>query len=76
MSCLFWFGFGEAGIEKMRSKFFQRSKSSSGAVARPPGLREKLPSCFFIKKKVNEGAPFILYFWSNTYVVTCPHETG
>jgi len=36
VSRLFWFGPNELRIEKMRSKFFQKSKSSGLAVTSPP----------------------------------------
>ncbi len=38
---LFLFGSDAVGIGKMRSIFFQRTKSSGGANTRPPGQREK-----------------------------------
>lgn len=38
---LFWFGSGKAGIQKMRSRFFERSKSSGGAGTQPAGCGGK-----------------------------------
>lgn len=37
ISRLFWFGAASGGIQKMRSKFFGRSKSSGVPVTQPAG---------------------------------------
>jgi hypothetical protein len=34
---IFWFGDAEGGIQKMRSKFFEKSKSSAVAGTLPAG---------------------------------------
>jgi len=41
VSRLFWFGTAAGGIQKMRSIFFERSKSSGGTGTQPAGCGGK-----------------------------------
>ena len=55
ISRLFLYGPAKGGIGKMRSIFFQRTKSSGGANTMPPGLREKIEQsgCIYLLAFLN-----------------------